>query len=71
MAEFTFLKTPAPRVLVDVEALYDFNKVLLDRHEAEFGTRIPPTWNGAEYPITRNVSTKYGKRFANYFKEVH
>lgn len=70
MAEFQFLQTSAPRVLVDVEALYDFNKVILDRYEVEYGNRNPPTWSGTEYPITRNVSTKYGKRLSAYFKEV-
>jgi hypothetical protein len=70
MADIQFLKTPPPRVLVDIEALYDFSKAILDRHEKEFGSRTPPTWSGLEYPITRNVSTKYGKRISAYFKEV-
>jgi hypothetical protein len=69
MSEFKFLNGPAPRVLVDIEALYDFNKVVLDAHEAEFGVRAPPTWTGTEFPITRNLSTKYGKRITTYFKK--
>jgi len=70
MTDFQFLKTAAPRVLVDIETLYDLDKAVLDLHEKEFGTRTPPTWSGTEYPITRNVSTKYGKRLMTYYKEV-
>lgn len=70
MSDFQFLKTSPPRVLVDVEALYDFNKAVLDRHEAEFGSRFPHTWSETDFPITRNVTPKYAKTLASYFKEV-
>lgn len=70
MADLQFLKTAPPRVFVDVEALYDLDKAVLDLHEREFGERTPPTWIGSEYPLTRNVSTKYGKRMMTYYKQV-
>lgn len=70
MDDIKFLNKPAPRVLVDIEALYDFNKVILERHEKEFGAKFPPTWTGTEFPLTRNLSTKYAKRLTPYFKEV-
>ena len=70
MSSYKFLLTPPPRVIVDIECLFDVYTAVLDRHEKEFGNRLPPTWTGTEFPILRNVSTKYGKRISAYFKEV-
>jgi hypothetical protein len=70
MSSYKFLLAPPPRVLVDIETLFDVYTAVLDCHEKEHGTRTPPTWLGSEFPILRNVSPKYGKRIAPYFKKV-
>lgn len=65
-----FLLTPPPKVLIDIEALYDLPRAVLARYEKDHGKPFPPTWLGSEYPLQMNVSPKYGKILIEYMKEV-